>query len=89
MRKAYLTKPLQLERDKLEAKRESLVSQIYACGNHNDPFSECKRKSKDSNPDLAWQHEAACNHLWEFESRMINQGRAWRSKTGGIQYNTK
>lgn len=89
MRKAYLTKPLQAERAKLEAARESFIARIYACGNHDDPFSECKRKSKAVDPDLAWQHEAACSHLWEFESRMIQQGRAWRSKTGGIYYNIK
>lgn len=89
MRKAYLTKPLQAERDKLEATRESFVARIYACGNHDDPFSECKRKSKTVDPDLAWQYDAACSDLFKFEDRMIHEGRAWRSKTGGIYYNTK
>lgn len=89
MRKAYLTKPLQIERDKLQAKKDSLVSKIYACGNHDDPFSECKRKSEESNPDLAWQYEAACYHLFKFEGRMIREGRAWCSNSGGLYYNTK
>lgn len=89
MRKAYLTKSLRLERDNLEAKRESLVSRIYACGNHDDLFSECKRKSRTVDPDLAWQHDVVVVDLFKFGSRMIREGRAWCSKTGGIYYNTK
>lgn len=69
----------------IEAARQSAIQAIYnSAPNRDTRFRDCL---KLAHPGLVAAYEAACRDLIEFESRMIGEGRARRSNTGGFYTN--
>lgn len=67
----------------LIAKKDKVVDAVYACGNHDDRFTDCLAKAPE---DLRKTYDDLRSKCIELEADAVAQGKAWRNSLGSLTF---
>lgn len=65
------------------AKKDRIVGEVYSHGNHDDRFTDCLAKSPKDLRDHYRMTREACDQL---EREAVSAGKAWRNSLGSITF---
>jgi hypothetical protein len=65
------------------AKKDKIVGEVYAHGSHNDRFLDCLAKAPKT---LRLRYQAARELCDQLEREAVNAGKAWRDTLGSITF---